>query len=514
MVFYCYHAATATTLPLLPHCHRFHAATASMLPPLPLLPCRHRPLPATAILNLAPLLSTVLPHGHVNNSLWTSYVTRLLMIEEGIGGTHLISVLIDRSRHPGTTSVGGPALHSLTPDATVPLDRGLPPRVAIPFLRRGSPTRIFSGAQNNDQAHRSAPSAWAARRTISTNAAPVSFGTDPTLLMSPGAKRDTSQTQMGLAFVTTGKGRTDVQTRRAPTGEGTSVQDVEKPAMGPRHALVQRTQTPLTPYKAEAWRSLLISTGLISKYPSIPRGLVQGFDMGFPRIIHTYSPPNLQSSRDMHEHLMRNINHELEVGRYIGPFKYEELEKLIRPFQSSPLSVIPKPGKPGKYRIIQNFSFPYSALNNNIQSINSQVNPDDFPCTWGTFDTICQVVQYLPAGLQAAVQDVAEAYQTIPLHPSQWPGAVVRLSDESLVVDTNLGFGYGPAAGGYGHLGDAGSDIMRAHGIGPLSKWVDDTIFFRIPKVHLEKYNAHRKECARRIQEHGGRVQEGCRTWY
>lgn len=156
----------------------------------------------------------------------------------------------------------------------------------------------------------------------------------------------------------------------------------------------------------------------------------------------------------------------------------------------------------------------HSALNNNIQSINSQVNPDDFPCTWGTFDTICQVVQYLPAGLQAAVRDVAEAYQTIPLHPSQWPRAVVRLSDESLVVDTNLGFGYGPAAGGYGHLGDAGSDIMRAHGIGPLSKWVDDTIFFQIPKVHLEKYNAHRKECARRIQEHGGRVQEGCRTWY
>lgn len=429
------------------------------------------------------------------------------MIEEGTGGAHLINTdSIDQGRHPGTTSAGGPALHSLTPVATVPLDQGPPPRVAIPFLGKGSPIRVFSSAQNNDQAHWSVPSAWAAGLTISTNAEPVSFGTNPTLLMSPGATRGTSQTRMELAFVTTGKGRTDVQTHRAPTVEGTSVQDVEKPAMGPRHALAQRMQTPLTPYKAEAWRSLLVSTGLISKYPSIPRGLVQGFDMGFPRIVHTYSPPNLQSSKDLHEHLMRNINHELEVGRYIGPFKCDELERLIGPFQSSPLSVIPKPGKPGKYRIIQNFSFPYSALDNNIQSINSRANPDDFPCTWGTFNTVCQVVQNLPAGSQAAVRDVAEAYRTIPLHPSQWPGAVVRLSDESLVVDTNLGFGYGPAAGGYGQLGDAASDIMRAHGIGPLSKWVDDTIFFRIPKIRLDRYNAHRRECARRIQVHGGRV--------
>ena len=290
-----------------------------------------------------------------------------------------------------------------------------------------------------------------------------------------------------------------------------NVQVAEKQAMELRHGLAQRMQMLLTPYKAEAWKSHLIAAGLISKYPSLPEGFVNGFIMGFPKIVQTFTPPNHLYVEALHKYRMQNINHELEVGQYISPFRCDELEELIRPFQSSPLSIIPKPGK---YRIIQNFSFPYSAHDSDMQSINSQVNPNDFPCTWGTFNTICQVVQHLPLGSQAAVRDVAEAYQTVPLHFSQWPGAVVHISEESLVVDTNLGFRYGLAAGGYGHLGDAAADIMQARGIGPLSKWVDDTIFFWIPSIHLEGYNALWGEWARHTKEHGGHIQEGCRIWY
>ena len=42
-------------------------------------------------------------------------------------------------------------------------------------------------------------------------------------------------------------------------------------------------------------------------------------------------------------------------------------------------------------------------------------------------------------------------------------------------------------------MADAGAEILRANGIGPLDKWVDDHIFFRIPRVHLQGYNADRK---------------------
>jgi hypothetical protein len=411
---------------------------------------------------------------------------------------------------------GGRAPHSRIPGATVPLDvvQEIPPHVDIPFLRRGGQTRIFSGAQNNDWAHWSALSASAAKHTMFSSTEPVSFGMGPTLPTAPGTTRAISRIQMEPASVTTGKGQMDVQAPHRHTEGDTNVQVAEKQATELRCALARRRQTPLTPYKAEAWKSHLIAAGLISKYPSILEGLVNGFIMGFPKIVHTFAPSNHLYAKDLHKYLMQNINHELEVGWYIGPFRRGELEELIGPFQSSPLSIIPKPGKPGKYRIIQNFSFPYSPRDNDTQSINSQVNPDDFPCTWGTFNTICQVVRHLPPGSQAAVRDVAEAYQTILLYSSQWPGAVVRISEESLVVDTNLGFGYGPAAGGYGHLGDAAADIMRSCGIGPLSKWVDDTIFFRIPRSRLEGYNALRGEWARCTREHGGRIQDGCRVWY
>lgn len=68
----------------------------------------------------------------------------------------------------------------------------------------------------------------------------------------------------------------------------------------------------------------------------------------------------------------------------------------------------------------------------------------------------------------------------VPLHHSQWPAAVVRLPDGRFCADTCVSFGMGLSAGVYGLVADAGVDILRAAGLGPLTKWVDDHIFFRI----------------------------------
>jgi hypothetical protein len=63
-------------------------------------------------------------------------------------------------------------------------------------------------------------------------------------------------------------------------------------------------------------------------------------------------------------------------------------------------------------------------------------------------------------------------------------------------------------------VADAGADLFRAHGIGPLAKWVEDHIFFRVPRKHLPNYNAQREEWHAEILTHGGRRQEGGRLWY
>lgn len=86
------------------------------------------------------------------------------------------------------------------------------------------------------------------------------------------------------------------------------------------------------------------------------------------------------------------------------------------------------------------------------------------------------MVARLPPGSEACVRDVAEAYRNIPLHPSQWPGTVVRLdSNDSFAIDTQASFGCSPNAGQFGRVMDAATDIMRFAGLGPISKWVDDS---------------------------------------
>jgi hypothetical protein len=46
------------------------------------------------------------------------------------------------------------------------------------------------------------------------------------------------------------------------------------------------------------------------------------------------------------------------------------------------------------------------------------------------------------------------------------------------------------------------------------TKWVDDHIFFRIPRAHISTYNAQRAEWCQEKRTHGGRRKEGSRIWY
>jgi hypothetical protein len=205
---------------------------------------------------------------------------------------------------------------------------------------------------------------------------------------------------------------------------------------------------------------------------------------------------------------MEIMEREFTTGRYLGPFSEHEIEDLIGLFQSSPLSFVTKPGKPGKYCAVHNFSYPHTP-SSSTQSINSSINADDYPCTYGTFTTICLIILHLPPGSQVSICDVAEAYRTIPMIPSQWPGLVVRLRDiDQFAINTNNNFGLSSAGGVYGNLADAGVDIFRANGMGPVSKWVDDHMFFCIHREYLQEYNEKRAAWCREITENGGCIHD------
>ena len=93
-------------------------------------------------------------------------------------------------------------------------------------------------------------------------------------------------------------------------------------------------------------------------------------------------------------------------------------------------------------------------------------------------------------------------------------GTVIRLTEVLFAVNVALLFGLTSSGGIWGRFADALCAILRASGIGPLAKWVDDFVFFRILLCHMEDYNHRQKLWAQRIQEQGGRRQTNSRVWF
>jgi hypothetical protein len=286
------------------------------------------------------------------------------------------------------------------------------------------------------------------------------------------------------------------------------------PLTAHRLALKHRGCKALTPYKPDAWEALLRSAGIWHRYSHLPQCMRTGFNLEIPLIVSTQAPPNKDSITEFAGEFQKIVFKETSLGRYLGPFSRQSLEALIGPFQSSPFGIITKPGQLGHSRNVQNYSFPHtpSARFPN-PSINSQIDSDRFPSTWGTFSVICLLVSRLLPGSQAATRDVAEAYHTIPLHPSQWPGAVVRLAEDKFSIDTTTCFGISPSAGAYGCVADAGAELFRYHGVSLVSKWVDDHIFFRIRRQHLDEYNRLCRAWHASILLHP-RHHDGSRLWF
>jgi len=293
----------------------------------------------------------------------------------------------------------------------------------------------------------------------------------------------------------------------------TVAQDADQTSTELLAALADRQTKPVTPLMISGWRAYMQKHKLVHKYPNVLSYLQHGAVIGVPQIRHSFSPNNKPSVPLYSDHFRTILQREYSTRRHLGPFTKEQLEKAIGPFQTSPLSIIPKTNKPGKFRIIQDFSYPRTPTSP-IPSINAALDSSSFPCTWGTFSTMSLAVARLPPGSQAATRDETEAYRTMPLHPSQWNGTVVRIADDAFNVDTCLAFGLAPSAGVYGACADTANDIMRAEGIGPILKWVDDRVFFRIPKSALNDFNAERSQLHKQIKDNGGRHHEGGRWWY
>jgi hypothetical protein len=294
----------------------------------------------------------------------------------------------------------------------------------------------------------------------------------------------------------------------------TCAPDAETPNTALSSARSVRARKALTPLRAGAWRQKLAELGLSARYASIVNGIEFGFTLGTQPITKNFHPPNSASADEYAEVLQREIQKEVDLGRYLGPYTAAEIEAVIGPFQTSPQSVIPKLGKPGKYRLIRNLSAPRVPYNG-IASINSQLQASDHPHTWGTFWTVVCLIIDLPEGSEGASEDVKDAYRSIPIRPEDWPALVVRGGGEDVFYgETCLCFGAVPGDGLFGEVADAYLDTARAEGLGPVVPWIDDSAWFRILRTFLTEYNDLRARKRERIRKLGGEGNKGARRWW
>lgn len=235
-------------------------------------------------------------------------------------------------------------------------------------------------------------------------------------------------------------------------------------------ALEQRRQQPQTPFNADAWEQALSRLGLLHRFRTVLSILRHGADAGILPIAQTFTPPNSASvvqNLELFESLML---HEFESNRFFGPFTGDEVENLLHsPFQTSPISLVPKPNtSPPKFRPVNNLSHPHKPIqtspSSHITSVNYSIDADNYPCTWGTFAVCALLVARLPPGSQAAVRDVSEAYRRIPITPAQWAGTVIRLTSMLFAINVALLFGLVSSGGVWGLVADALCAILRASG--------------------------------------------------
>lgn len=123
-------------------------------------------------------------------------------------------------------------------------------------------------------------------------------------------------------------------------------------------------------------------------------------------------------------------------------------------------------------------SFPRNNLD--TLSVNARINSDDFPTSWGTFDSTADLILTLPQGCVAMKFDISAAYHLTPIRPDQQH--VLCIYWEGLVyLDRAVMFGLASSAGVFRAMADMLVAIYGMAGFGLMQKWVDNFLAIHLP---------------------------------
>uniref|UniRef100_A0A1X7TP25 Reverse transcriptase domain-containing protein n=1 Tax=Amphimedon queenslandica TaxID=400682 RepID=A0A1X7TP25_AMPQE len=191
----------------------------------------------------------------------------------------------------------------------------------------------------------------------------------------------------------------------------------------------------------------------------IQSGIQSGFRIGFNRhspLLSASSNMACSNPEVIHKYLAREVS----LGRM-----------FTRPPQSdvhiSPLGIIPKKNKPGKWRLIVDLSSPHG------QSVNDGIDTSASSLRYPTVDDLASLIVRNGRGAFIVKADIKEAYRNIPIHPDdygllgvQWNGTVF--------VDKFLPFGLRSAPKIFSAVADAAQWVLTENGVRQVLHYLDD----------------------------------------
>ncbi len=211
------------------------------------------------------------------------------------------------------------------------------------------------------------------------------------------------------------------------------------------------------------------------------RGIRQGFRVGHDQSVRELRrcSGNMCSAREQRAVIQEYLDEEVEAGR-VWRVRPEDVAKV----HCSPFGVIPKKGKPGRWRLIVDLSTP------NGGSVNEGVCKEWSSLHYMSVDHVVEQVLKVGRGAELAKADVKKAYRNVPVHPDdrwllgmEWQGTTF--------VDGTLPFGLRSAPLLFTALGDALEWVAKAHGAGWLRHYIDDFVTVGAPGTG---------ECARSLR--------------
>ena len=231
----------------------------------------------------------------------------------------------------------------------------------------------------------------------------------------------------------------------------------------------------LTPLIWQSWAQELVGHPDQAFTNFILSGISNGFRIGFGRHQSLeLAGRNLHCPRPslVSEYLSR----EVQLGR-MWKLPFGVFPKGIH---LSPIGLIPKKNKPGKWRLIVDLSSPFE------HSINDGISQERSSLSYTSVDHLAALIVSEGQGSFLVKADVKEAYRMVPIHPEdqhllgvQWNGAIY--------VDRMLPFGLRSAPKLFSALADAVQWMLKRKGISKGIHYLDDFVLVAGSRVAADR---------------------------